>query len=50
MADGDPRAAHPSRWTRRLAWLVGIWAASVAVLAIVAYGLRIAMGWAGLTR
>ncbi len=25
---------------KRLAWFVGIWAASVAVLAVVAYGIR----------
>ncbi|MDT9599044.1 DUF2474 family protein [Sphingosinicella rhizophila] len=31
--DPDPR------W-RRLGWFVGIWAASVAALAVVAYGLR----------
>ena len=28
------------RTLERIAWFVGIWAASVAVLAVVAYGLR----------
>lgn len=31
------------RW-RRLAWFFGIWAASVAALAAVAYGIRLAIG------
>ncbi|MBO9497845.1 MAG: DUF2474 family protein [Novosphingobium sp.] len=26
---------------RRLAWMAGIWAASVAALAVVAYGIRL---------
>jgi hypothetical protein len=26
---------------KRLAWFVGLWAASVAVLAVVAYGIRL---------
>lgn len=36
-------------WLRRIAWLVAIWAASIAVLAIVAYGLRLVMNAAGMT-
>lgn len=34
---------------RRLAWLVAIWAASVATLGLVAWLLRLAMRAAGLT-
>ncbi|TEA77604.1 DUF2474 domain-containing protein [Allopusillimonas ginsengisoli] len=37
------------RWPRRVAWLVAIWAASIAVLAVVSYVLRILMNAAGLT-
>lgn len=36
-------------WPRRVAWLVAIWAASVAALAVVAYLLRLLMNAAGLT-
>jgi len=36
-------------WARRLAWLVGIWAAGIAALAVLAYGLRLLMNWAGMT-
>lgn len=36
------------RW-RRLVWLIAIWAASVATLAIVAYGLRLLMRAGGLS-
>lgn len=36
-------------WSKRVGWLVGIWATSIAVLAVLAYGLRIIMGWAGMT-
>ncbi|RTZ40950.1 DUF2474 domain-containing protein [Candidimonas sp. SYP-B2681] len=40
----------PSRlWGRRIAWLVGIWAASIAVLAIAAYLLKLLMNLAGMT-
>jgi len=35
-------------WLRRVAWLLGIWAASVAALALVAYLLRLFMTAAGL--
>ncbi|UJQ95353.1 DUF2474 family protein [Mariluticola halotolerans] len=27
-------------WVKRLAWFVGIWAASITVLGVVAYGIR----------
>ena len=43
-------AAGRPRWLRRVAWLVAIWCASVAVLAVVAYAFRNIMGWVGLTR
>ncbi len=37
------------RWLRRMGWLLGIWAASIAVLALVAYVLRLIMNAAGMT-
>ena len=43
---GDP----PVRWSRRIAWLVALWAASVGALALVAWLLGAAMNWAGLVR
>jgi len=36
-------------WVRRLAWLFVIWLASITVLAIVAFLLRLVMNAAGLT-
>ncbi len=36
-------------WCKRLAWLVLIWAASVAALGVAAYVLRLVMGWAGMS-
>lgn len=36
-------------WPARLAWLLAIWAGSIAVLAIVAYVLRVVMESLGLT-
>ncbi len=52
MADTTPDGSPPParRWSRRLAWLVVIWVGSVGALALVAYGLRFVMGWAGLAR
>ena len=44
----DPPA--PRGWWRRVAWLVALWAASVAALGVVAYAFRAIMGWVGLTR
>ncbi len=36
-------------WRRRIMWLVGIWAASIAVLAVAAYALRLVMNAVGMT-
>ena len=49
MPDEAPDA-RARRWTTRAVWLIVIWAASVAVLALGAYALRFVMGWAGLSR
>jgi len=42
-----PQREHS--WWRRLAWLVVIWAAGVATLGVVAWGIRCLMHAAGLT-
>ncbi|HEY9279602.1 MAG TPA: DUF2474 domain-containing protein [Eoetvoesiella sp.] len=36
-------------WGKRVGWLIAIWTASIAVLAVAAYGLRIVMNLAGMT-
>ncbi len=41
--------AAPREWWKRLGWLVLIWAASVAALGVVAYGIRLIMNAVGLT-
>ena len=38
------------RALRRFGWLVLIWACSVGVLSLVALGMRLVMGFAGMTR
>lgn len=43
------RDGRRASWRRRIAWLIGIWAASIAVLALVAYALRLVMNAAGMT-
>ncbi|GAA4340247.1 hypothetical protein GCM10023144_39700 [Pigmentiphaga soli] len=43
-----PRGA-PRRWLGRVAWLAGIWLASVAALGAAAWLMRLLMGWAGMT-
>jgi hypothetical protein len=40
---------HAAAWTRRIGWLVLIWAASVLALGIVAALFRLLMNLAGLT-
>ncbi len=42
-------AASPPSWLRRVAWLMLIWTASVAALAVVALVFHLLMGLAGLT-
>lgn len=42
------RGGTRAMWLRRAAWLLAIWAASVAALALVAYLLRLFMTAAGL--
>lgn len=39
-----------ARWSRRLGWMLALWSASVAALALVAWLLNGLMGWAGLVR
>ncbi|MGH8796160.1 MAG: DUF2474 family protein [Caldimonas sp.] len=52
----EPVGAEPGRdrgrrlWLCRVGWLLLIWAASVAALALVAFGMRLVMGWVGLSR
>jgi hypothetical protein len=46
MKPNDP----PRRlWVRQVGWLVLLWTASIAVLAIVALIFRMLMNWAGMT-
>jgi hypothetical protein len=45
----DPRDRLGKRvWMWRVAWLVGIWAASVAALAVAAWMMRAVMRFAGM--
>lgn len=37
----QPEHEAKPRLTRRLLWFVGLWAASVAVLAVIAYAIRL---------
>lgn len=39
-----PEHEAPRRLTVRLTWFVGLWLASVAVLGVVAYGIRLWLG------
>jgi Protein of unknown function (DUF2474) len=39
----------PHRWARRLGWMVLLWTASVALLAVVALIFRVIMNFAGMT-
>ena len=45
----DPNAPLHRVWARRIGWLLVIWIASVAALAIVATGIRALMHFAGMT-
>ena len=44
-----PAAGEHRPWWRKLGWLVLIWAASVAALAVVAWLFRVAMQAVGMT-
>ena len=46
MAD---RPEPPPSWGRRVAWLLALWSASVLVLGLAAYLLRLLMGAVGMT-
>lgn len=35
---------HQPRWPRRIMWFVVIWAASIALLGLISYGLRLWIG------
>jgi hypothetical protein len=52
MATGTTEVGGRARgkWARRLAWLLGIWLASVASLYLVALALRFFMNAVGLSR
>ena len=47
-AGGPAADSGSTRWGRRLAWLVGLWVAGVAVLGLAAWLLKAFMRWAGL--
>ena len=49
MATTESSGAH-RKWLRRVAWLVGIWAVSVAALAGFSLLVRFLMAYVGLTR
>lgn len=46
---GAPQKAPRRIWVMRMVYMVLFWAAGVAALALVAYSLRVFMGWAGLS-
>ncbi len=43
------QSARKRLWLRRLGWMVAIWAASIAALAVAAYLLRLIMNAVGMT-
>lgn len=49
MATTDERQ-EPPRWGRRLAWLAGLWLASVATLSLLAWSLGWVLQAVGLQR
>ena len=42
----QPEHAAPPSLTRRLLWFIGLWAASIIALGVIAYGIRF---WLGLS-
>lgn len=48
MPTGENGSRHPS-WSKRVAWLLAIWSASVLALAAFAYLLRLLMNAVGMT-
>lgn len=50
MSDASGQTGHAgNRALRRVGWFVLIWACSVAALGLVAWGMRLLMGLAGMT-
>jgi len=51
---GDAHESMPAvrgpLWLRRAGWLVVYWLLGVAAVGAIAYGLRLIMGWVGLSR
>lgn len=43
-----PEVDRPN-WWKRVGWLIGIWTASVLVLAVAAYAMRLVMNLMGLS-
>ena len=39
-----PEHEAPRSWTVRLMWFVALWAGSIAVLGVIAYGIRMWLG------
>ena len=48
-ASGQSAGGTSPRWGRRIGWLVGLWAAGVALLGLASWLLKGFMRWAGLT-
>ena len=44
-AEARPDTQQPTPLWRRLAWFIGLWAAGVATLGLVAAGWRMLVGW-----
>lgn len=44
-----PEPLRKHLWLKRVGWMLGIWAASIAALALLAYLLRLLMNAAGMT-
>ncbi len=39
-----PEHVAPRSWTIRLLWFAGLWTASIALLGVIAYGIRFWLG------